>query len=325
MTTILFTSVGRRVELMRAFRAAYERVGDEGHIVAVDVDRLAPALHTLGPRDNTYVVPRTVSKEYIPALIDICRKDRVDLVIPLIDPDIVVLARHADEFRAAGARAAVPDQQAAEIAADKWLTGTFFRDLGLPVPHTKRAADELTGELPVVVKPRFGSAAHDVYVARSPEDLAYSRAHVSDPLFQEYLPGPEITTDVIVGLGGELLATVSRQRIAVRAGEVAKGKTIHDRRIAEACARIAAALGVRCPITVQCIFKDGTPYFTEINARLGGGLPLAIAAGVDVPALILRSARGETSAPIPWDGYRAGLYLTRFDDSFFLDEGFQRV
>ena len=105
MTTILFTSVGRRVELMRAFRAAYERVGDEGHIVAVDVDRLAPALHALGPRDNTYVVPRTVSKEYIPALIDICRKDRVDLVIPLIDPDIVVLARHADELRAAGVRA----------------------------------------------------------------------------------------------------------------------------------------------------------------------------------------------------------------------------
>ena len=41
---ILFTSVGRRVELVRAFRRAYERLKLAGRIVAVDIDPLAPCL-----------------------------------------------------------------------------------------------------------------------------------------------------------------------------------------------------------------------------------------------------------------------------------------
>jgi carbamoyl-phosphate synthase large subunit len=74
------------------------------------------------------------------------------------------------------------------------------------------------------------------------------------------------------------------------------------------------------PITVQCMLKDERPYFTEINARLGGGVPLAIAAGVDVPALLLARAAGlPVQVPAP-GAYTLGLHLVRFDDSFILTE-----
>ncbi|HHH82980.1 MAG TPA: hypothetical protein ENL35_08315, partial [Chloroflexi bacterium] len=45
---LLFTSVGRRVELMNAFREAYARLGLRGRLVAPDTDPLAPALPTRG-------------------------------------------------------------------------------------------------------------------------------------------------------------------------------------------------------------------------------------------------------------------------------------
>jgi carbamoyl-phosphate synthase large subunit len=68
------------------------------------------------------------------------------------------------------------------------------------------------------------------------------------------------------------------------------------------------------------MLKDDKPCFTEINARLGGGVPLAIAAGVDVPALILARAAGR-AVELPTPGsYAQGLYLIRFDDSFVLTE-----
>jgi carbamoyl-phosphate synthase large subunit len=68
------------------------------------------------------------------------------------------------------------------------------------------------------------------------------------------------------------------------------------------------------------MMQDGAPRFTEINARLGGGVPLAIAAGVDVPALLLADAAGlPVEAPAP-GAYRQGLYLVRFDDSFLVTE-----
>ena len=52
---VLFTSVGRRVELVRAFRGAYAELGLEGRILGVDVDPLAPAL---GECDEVFMVPR---------------------------------------------------------------------------------------------------------------------------------------------------------------------------------------------------------------------------------------------------------------------------
>jgi carbamoyl-phosphate synthase large subunit len=66
--------------------------------------------------------------------------------------------------------------------------------------------------------------------------------------------------------------------------------------------------------------KDDIPYFTEVNARFGGGLPLGIAAGVDSPRWLLALAAGLPIEIPPVGTYKTGLYMTRFDDSFFLTE-----
>jgi DegT/DnrJ/EryC1/StrS aminotransferase family len=87
---VLFTSIGRRVELVRAFQKAYSVFGAEGKIIGLDVDPLAPALQAV---DVPYIVPNVGSEDYIPTLETICRNEEVNLVFPLIDPDIPVLAR----------------------------------------------------------------------------------------------------------------------------------------------------------------------------------------------------------------------------------------
>lgn len=317
--TVLFTSAGRRVELLRAFRRAYHTLGVHGKIIAADMDPLAAALQVA---DCRYVVPPLTSTEYLPALVDICRRDRVDLVFPLIDPDISVLASHRDVIEATGARLAVVSRQAAAVAEDKLLTLEFFRRLGLSIPSTWLAGDldSANAPYPLFVKPRRGSAGKHCFPAANPNDLEFLVRYVPDPIVQEYLPGPEITTDVVCSLDGELLGLVSRQRIEVRSGEASKAVTIYDRAIAEACVRIAQALPAIGPITVQCIMKSGVPHFTEINARFGGGVPLGIAAGVDSPRWLLAKAAGLPVEIPPVGNYRTGLYMTRFDDSFFIDE-----
>ncbi len=101
---------------------------------------------------------------------------------------------------------------------------------------------------------------------------------------------------------------------------MSKGVTIHDPDITKDCIAITRALPAIGPITVQCMMHNGQPHYTEINARLGGGIPLAVAAGVDVPALLLAHAAGLPLARPALGSYKTGLYMTRFDDSFFLDE-----
>jgi carbamoyl-phosphate synthase large subunit len=321
---LLFTSVGRRVELLRSFRNAYGELGIRGRMVAVDIDPLAPAL---GLADVTYIVPRLEHPDYVPTLVQILKRERVAVVFPLIDPDVPVLAANRRALETTGARLAVVSKRAAEIAADKWRTGEFFSGLGLTVPRSwlPGQLDPAEADYPLFIKPRFGSASQQTFRVENPRQLDFFSDYVPEPILQEYLPGPEITNDVICDLEGKVVSVVSRQRIRVRGGEVTVGKTVFDSRIADACVQIAGALPAVGPITVQCMMKEvaggrSKPAFTEINARLGGGLPLGIAAGANSPLWLLAAAARVSVEIPPLGAYRRDLCLSRFDESLFMTE-----
>ncbi len=316
---VLFTSVGRRVELLRSFRRAYQTLGLSGKIVAVDIDPLAPALPEA---DVTYMVPRLDHAEYIPTLTEILHRERINVVFPLIDPDIPVLAEHRATLEATGARLAVVSEQAAAIAADKWRTYEFFAAAGIPTPRSwlPDQLDSTAAQFPLFIKPRFGSASQHTFRIDDRRQFEFFSDYVPDAILQEFVPGAEITNDVICDTRGKVLSVVSRERIRVRAGEVIVGKTVFDRTIAEVCVKIAEALPACGPITVQCMLSTQGPRFTEINARLGGGLPLGIAAGADSPAWLLASAAEIPIEIPPLGSYRQNVYLSRFDDSLFLTE-----
>ncbi len=314
---ILLSSVGRRVELVRAFRQAYTSLGLDGCIIGTDVDPLAPALQVV---DKVYLVPRLNEPEYIPTLEALCVQEQISLLFPLIDPEIPVLAKHRDRLEATGAHLAVVPEAAAEISSDKWLTYQFFRRIGMRTPQSW-LVDQVPADVqfPLFIKPRRGSASAYTFKLRNAQELQFFSGYVPAPIIQSYLSGPEITNDVICDVNGDVLGVVSRQRIQVRSGEVMKGVTVFDQTIADACVQIAKALPAIGPITVQCMLHEGVPYFTEINARMGGGLPLGIAAGADSPRWLLARA-AEIACDIPAIGqqYATGLHLSRFDDSFFI-------
>lgn len=316
---VLFPSAGRRVELLRHFRRAYQALGLQGNIIALDIDPLAPALQAA---DKSYLVPRFTDPHYIPTIAEICRQEAIDLAFPLIDPDIPRFAEHRPFLEATGARFAVVSSGAALTVGDKWLTSQFFQSLGLAVPDSWLSECLPTSGLtyPLFIKPRDGSGAQNAFRVCNPRELEFFIDYVPNPIIQEYMPGPEITCDVICDLEGDVLGIVMRRRLAVRSGEVTKGVTVYDAKIAEACIKVAKSLPAIGPITVQCMMKEGIPHFTEINARLGGGVPLGVAAGVDSPRWLLARAAGIPIEIPPLGSYQTGLYMTRFDDSFFLSE-----
>lgn len=314
---VLFVSVGRRVELVRAFRRAFLELELDGVMTGVDADPLAPALQVV---DRAHLVPRITSPDFVPALLDVCRQEHVDLVFPLTDRDVPVLAANREAIASTGADAVVVDVAAAEIAGDKWWTYEWFMALGVPCPRTWLPGhlDPGRASYPLFVKPRRGSASAGCFKVKNARELRFFLEYVTDPIVQEWLPGPEITNDVLCDTHGEFLGTVSRQRIEARSGEVAKGVTVYDHGIAEQCRRIAVALRARGPITVQGLWNGNRFGFTEINARFGGGVPLGIAAGANLPCWLLARAAGVVTNLPPAMQYRTNVHLTRFDESFFI-------
>ncbi|MFQ5942221.1 MAG: ATP-grasp domain-containing protein [Anaerolineales bacterium] len=314
---VLFTSVGRRVELMRAFRRAYDDLGLRGSIVATDIDPLAPALQEV---DRYYMVPKLNDERYLPTIAGICGQESIQLIFPLIDPDIPVLAEGRQRLEREGARLTSLAAPEATTANDKLLTHELFKNIGIRVPRTWRGAPDDEFEFPLYVKPSIGSAGEGGIKVEDQASLDHALRQIPEAIVQEYLPGPEITSDVSCGMDGRVWAVVNRQRIEVRWGEVAKGVTIGNGEIIEACVKIAEGLKARGPITVQCLMRKGQPYFTEVNARFGGGLPLGIAAGVPSPRWYLSEAAGIPVVAPPLGTYKTGLYVTRYDESTFLDE-----
>jgi carbamoyl-phosphate synthase large subunit len=315
---VVLCSVGRRVELVRWFRRAYQELGLDGEVVGLDMDPLAPALAEC---DAATLVPRLDAPDFVAALTDVVTGRERPLVFPLIDPDVPVLAGHRDELDAAGARVQVVPPAGAGVVGDKQATTELFERIDVPVPGWS-AGDGRGLGFPVVVKPRFGSAGADVHFAADEEELSFWRARVPDPLVQERLPGPEITVDVLCLEDGLAAAACCRERIEVRSGEVAKARTVSRPDVAAHCARIARELRARGPITVQCILDSaGAPRFTEVNARFGGGAPLGFAAGMESPRWVLAHAAGRDVELPPFGQHRGDLYMTRYDESRFMDGG----
>ena len=310
---ILFCSAGRRVSLLRHFRKVLEELKLSGRIIAVDAALDAPASQVA---DEHIQVPRIDDPAYIPALLDICQKQRVRLLISLIDTDLVLLSKHRESFEVAGVKLLLCDMATNEICADKFMTHQFFTDNQISTANVYLDSDAVSEEdFPLLIKPSKGSAGIGVTRIQDREELHFFRSHIKQPIVQELVEGEEFTLDVYVDFHGAVQCVVPRQRLEVRAGEVSKAVTVKDPQMMEQVKNVVEALphAIGC-ITVQCFRQaDGQLKFIEINPRFGGGFPLSLHAGADFPKWILQELCGIDSDASMSD-WQDDLAMLRYDD-----------
>ncbi|MBL8879929.1 MAG: ATP-grasp domain-containing protein [Phycisphaerales bacterium] len=317
---ILFTCVGRRIELMQAFRAAAHRANLSLRLIAADQDVTAPGILCA---DSPILVPPATAPGYVPALLDVVKKHGARALIPTIDTDLAVISHHRDEFDKLGCTALIGPSDAIATCRDKLKTFELLKSSGIDTPETytpEQVRAFQQHSFPYFLKPRFGSSSASVHMIRNQEDLDYYLPRGRDPIVQEFVAGVEHTLDVYVGLDGIARCVVPRRRWQVRAGEVSKGVVVKDQKIIDAGMRVCEALGrsMRGVVTLQCIVTpDNRIRFIEINPRFGGGAPLSIAAGADFPAWLLAELTGRPPDIRPND-YRHGLCMLRFDWAAFV-------
>jgi carbamoyl-phosphate synthase large subunit len=314
---VLVTAAGRRTTLVHAFVEAAHARG--GHVVTSDVDPLAP---TLAMADAAVPAPHTGDPGYIEALLDIVDDHAIGLVVPTIDPDLQALAPEHAAFRERGCRLIVSSAGFVSLVLDKFETTRVFAAEGITVPRTWLPPTGPGSGLPerVFVKPRRGSASKDTYEVPV-ESLTHVLALVEDPVVQEVLVGPEISIDALLSLDGTPLHYVPRSRIRAVGGESVQGMTLHVEpglsSWIEQVLTVCQRLGAVGPLTIQAFLTDDGPVLTEINARFGGGFPLALQAGAQYPAWILDMMSGATIEP-SFGAYEAGLYMTRYNVERFV-------
>ncbi|MBA4135874.1 MAG: hypothetical protein C0518_01000 [Opitutus sp.] len=320
--TVLISSCGRRVELLEAFRSDARALGIDVRVLGSDVDIETSAAARRA--DKAFFVPKINAPEFLPQLLALCQSERIDLIIPTIDPGIMAFSESRDRFAAVGTNVVVSEHAVARIANNKLRTYEFLTNAGLPTPRTltieDARSDSTRCSFPLIAKPISGSGSVGIRQIQHAVEL-YDPALDQGYLVQEFIKGTEFTVNLYFDLAqGRLRCAIPHKRIEVRAGEVAKGVTMRHPKLEQLADELGAKLaGARGCICFQAIEDAaGAVHIIEINARFGGGFPLAHRAGARFTAWLMEETLGLPSTI--GNDWRENVLMTRYDAAVFLND-----
>jgi len=295
---ILLTSVGRRGYLVRYFK---EALGTDGCVWGADNSRYAPGFAYC---DHRAIIPEITHPDYLDHILGICTTHKIDILIPLIDPELEVLSGFRGEFERRGILLLLSPQETIDIASDKLLTYRFAQQHGIGCPKTftttaeAMAAIESGGiDWPLLVKPRHGSASTNLMYCRDRVQLEGAFDACPQPIIQEVVKGVEYGFDLFGDLQSRPISVYCKRKLAMRAGETDKAVSTNTPSLIAFGETLLKALKIIGPADVDVIVDKDCPKLLEINPRFGGGYPCSHLAGAAFPHKIVALRNGKTLTP----------------------------
>ena len=312
---ILILSAGTRNKIVQYFR---RELAGTGRVIATDMQAIAPAIYDA---DAFYLVPRITAPDYIEQILDICRKERVDGVLSLIDPELSLLAENSERSAAIGTQVIGSPTEQCERALDKWLMYLWLREHGyacaetfLDFPAFEEAAETGRITFPVFVKPRFGSASIAISKADDLDTARFLFQRQPDMIVQEFLHGQEIGADCYIDMvSQEVVSIFTKKKLLMRAGETDKAVSFRDRELFALVERFARESGYLGQIDVDIFDVGGVYYISEVNPRFGGGYPHAYESGVNHMHLIVNNLNGHANKPCI-GAYDEGIVMMKYNE-----------
>jgi len=312
MSSILITSAGKRVSLVKAFQTELQKLIPEAKVITTDASPELSAACTVA--DHYFKVPRLDHPSYINELISNCTSNNINLVIPTIDTELLILAENRDKLLSHGINSVISSENFIHKCRDKRLTHSFFSQNNIETPQEFSKDDY---KLPVFIKPVDGSRSLNNFLINSEDDFVENHFKNEQLMFLEYIDQSEyveFTCDLYFGKDHELKCVVPRKRIEVRDGEVNKGKTEKNILVDFIKKKLPYIEGVRGCLTAQ-FFKHMTTdriLGIEINPRFGGGYPLSYCAGANYPKWIIEEYLLNKTIE-PFDAWENNLLMLRYD------------
>lgn len=312
---ILILSVGTRNKIVQYFKMA---LNGFGKVVATDMSEIAPAIYEA---DTYYIVPQMIAPNYLETILEICKNEKIDGVLSLIDPELSFLAENREKFEAIGATVIGSTYELCEMSLDKfqmynWLMSHDYRCAKSYMDKEKFFADVEAGVItyPVFVKPARGSASVSISKVYDRETVELLFAHEDGLMIQEFLVGQEIGTDVYIDIiSHEVVSIFAKKKLKMRAGETDKAVSFKDEKLFDLVERFVKEAGYNGQIDIDIFDVNGEYYISEVNPRFGGGYPHAFETGADHMRLIINNLNGKTNEPCI-GAYEEDVYMMKYNE-----------
>ena len=290
-------------------------------IIGLAYENLEPGIYMPGVADKTYQVPYPSegSEILVQRILEIHRKDPIDVLIPNFDAELYAFMRSEKVLAEAGIKTFLPTLEQFE-ERHKTNLPEFGKKYGLEVPFSKTITriDEIEKlkdefEFPVMVKGKF----YDAYLAYNEEQVKMNFNKISAKwglpvIIQEFIKGTELNVVALGdGLGNTIGAVPMRKQFITDKGKAWSGITLDDPRLLELTRRIIKAMKWRGGMELELVKSNKNErYIIEINPRIPAWVYLAVGAGQNLPEALVKLALGMEVKP--FESYEVGKMFIRY-------------
>lgn len=312
---VLILSAGTRNKIVQYFK---KELNNKGKVIATDCSNLAPAIYEA---DKYYIVPKITNDDYIEKILDICKKENINTLISLIDPELSLIAKNIESFKKIDVKPIISDYDKVEMCFDKYKMYEFLKKNNFNTPKTYINREEFLEDLenkrikfPVFVKPVKGSASININKIKNLEELEVIWKQSDNLMIQEFMNGQEYGADVYIDIiSNEPVAIFTKKKIKMRAGETDKSVSVKDKKLFELIKTFVKKAGFKGIIDIDIFEIDGQYYISEVNPRFGGGYPHAYECGINVPKMIINNLNGRINKE-QIGKYEENIYMMKYNE-----------
>ncbi len=301
-------SLGR--ELIKSFQMAKTKY----KITSSDMSRMRSGLFETKSR---YITPPANSPNYIPALLKICEKEKIQVIVPGSEPEIIQVVKNKNFFIEREIKILSNSLDIIKKCSDKFIQYEFLKNAGFKYPETYLFTTESNlreiNTYPLVVKPRKGSGSQNIFIAHNFDELIfftkYLKKYGIEPLIQEYIGDfeKEFTVGILYADNGKLQTSIVMKRILDNSLSVkqtisepisgkkqkistgiSQGIFDHFPKIKDECEKIAKKLNANGPLNIQCRQTDLGIIPFEINPRFSATVASRSLVGHNEPDILCK-------------------------------------
>ncbi|WP_454784702.1 ATP-grasp domain-containing protein [Legionella sp. WA2024007413] len=274
--------------------SVWKSLAKDHTIYMCDMDPNAAGLYLVPPAQRSLSLPGD-APDFVNKMLDLCQKDKIDLLIPTVDSELAPLAAHDQAFKDIGTIIPLSPYLTLKNCFDKYLLLNLCKDTA-PVPDFHLVMEDVSSlkiSFPCFAKPRVGAGSRGCVKITDPNDFERLPRDGSY-LIQELLPGEEYSVDVYIHSSGRPLAAVPRLRMKIDSGIAVTARSVFFPELQQTALSIAKVMNIKYAANIQ--FKasaDNIFKLLEINPRFPGTLPLTTASGIDMPKLLIKDINNE--------------------------------
>lgn len=276
--------------------------------------------------DVFYQVPPVSADNYIDVILDICKKESVDIYFPSISAEVTKAAERKHEFEDLGVKLSISNLDSVEVANNKLRTYQVLEAAGIPVPKyygVHSVTDFIEGckymgypEKPVCIKIVDGSGSrgvriidaaksrYEIFANEKPNSfytsyddmlsILKSASNLHEMMLVEYMHGPEYTVDLLAD-NGKVLYIAGRENVKSLMSIAMESVVKEDKAAFKIAEDIVSLLKMDGNVGFDFLRDDeGKPKLMDINPRTTATLSLFAAAGLNLRYLRIKQLLGES-------------------------------